>query len=63
MDPLELFGREVLREIRERDEKNAAKKAALVARVSDKAHDRCERVKQAGDHVVESTRGPLRAPA
>jgi alkanesulfonate monooxygenase SsuD/methylene tetrahydromethanopterin reductase-like flavin-dependent oxidoreductase (luciferase family) len=59
MESLELFGREVLPEIMDRDEKAASAKAAKVARISEKALARREKVQAAGEHVVESTRGPM----
>jgi alkanesulfonate monooxygenase SsuD/methylene tetrahydromethanopterin reductase-like flavin-dependent oxidoreductase (luciferase family) len=63
MESLELFGREILPEIRERDEKGAAAKAARVARISEKALARRKAVAKSKDHVVPPTRGPMSAPA
>ena len=60
MESLELFGREIMPEIRDRDEKNAAQKAALTARISEKALARREKVVESPDHLVEATRGPIR---
>jgi alkanesulfonate monooxygenase SsuD/methylene tetrahydromethanopterin reductase-like flavin-dependent oxidoreductase (luciferase family) len=60
MESIELFGREVLPEIRDRDERLKGEKSARVAGISDKALARREAVKRSGEHVIPSTRGPMK---
>lgn len=60
MESLELFGKEVLPEIRERDERAKPQKAARVARIAEKALARRAAIAPSRDHVIASTRGPMR---
>ncbi len=61
MESIELFGREVLPEIRDRDERMKARKAERIAKIADKALARREAVRRSGEHIIPSTRGPMRA--
>jgi alkanesulfonate monooxygenase SsuD/methylene tetrahydromethanopterin reductase-like flavin-dependent oxidoreductase (luciferase family) len=59
MESLELFGREIMPELRDRDEKRMKEKNLLVGRINEKALARREVAKAMADHIIEPTRGAL----